>query len=87
MRYFAMKAIRYTAAAIKALRKHRADADRIRAKISRYAQTGAGDVKTLVGSDYIRLRVGDYRAILAEGETEILVVRIGHRGDVYEQGN
>ena len=50
MRYLAMKAIRYTAAAIKVLRKHRADADPIRAKISRYAQTGAGDVKTLVGA-------------------------------------
>ena len=56
----------------------------IRAKIARYAETGAGDVKPLVGSDYLRLRIGDYRAILAESEAEILVIGIGHRGDVYE---
>jgi len=79
-----MKTVRYTAAAVKALRTHRSEAVRIRAKIARYAETGAGDVKALAGSSYTRLRIGDYRAILSEGEVEILVVRIGHRGDVYE---
>tara|TARA_R110002020_G_scaffold15140_63_gene53506 strand:+ start:2582 stop:2821 length:240 start_codon:yes stop_codon:yes gene_type:complete len=79
-----MKTVRYTAASIKVLRTHRSEAVRIRAKIARYAETGAGDVKPLVGSDYLRLRIGDYRAILAESEAEILVIRIGHRGDVYE---
>ncbi|WP_018700664.1 type II toxin-antitoxin system RelE family toxin [Amorphus coralli] len=79
-----MKTVRYTATAIKTLRTHWSEAARIRAKIARYAETGAGDVKALVGSSYLRLRIGDYRAILSEGEAEILVIRIGHRGDVYD---
>jgi len=33
------------------------------AKLEAYAATGEGDVKRLVGSDYLRLRHGDWRAI------------------------
>lgn len=48
--------------------KHRAIAARLRAKMERYARTGAGDVKALAEED----------------ATEICVTRIGPRGAVYE---
>jgi mRNA interferase RelE/StbE len=45
-----------------------------------------GDWKRLQGSEYWRLRVGDWRAIceLREGELVLLVVKIAARGDVYK---
>lgn len=54
-------------------------------KLARYAETGAGDVKVLVGrSGARRLRIGDYRAVFAETDGEIVVTRVGHRRDVYD---
>jgi mRNA interferase RelE/StbE len=53
-------------------------------KIGRYAQTGAGDVKNLVGISGKRLRVGDFRVLFEETETAIIVTRIGPRGEIYE---
>jgi mRNA interferase RelE/StbE len=43
------------------------------------------DVKKLKGRDAWRIRVGDYRVIykIHDGELQVLVVTIGHRGDVY----
>jgi len=79
-----MKTVRFSNDCNKTLRKLRGEASRIVAKIERYAETGAGDVTALVGTDYTRIRIGDYRAILSESDTEILVVRIGHRRDIYE---
>lgn len=39
----------------------------------------------LAGSDYYRLRVGDYRVIyeVQKDKLLVLVIRIGHRKDVY----
>ncbi|WP_192384912.1 type II toxin-antitoxin system RelE/ParE family toxin [Mesorhizobium silamurunense] len=82
-----VKQVVYLAAAIKSLRKHKADAPRIVAKIAVYAETPeamVNNVKKLVGSDEMRLRVGDYRVIFTETEDEIIVSRIGPRGSVYE---
>tara|TARA_R110002124_G_scaffold65453_2_gene178996 strand:+ start:214 stop:453 length:240 start_codon:yes stop_codon:yes gene_type:complete len=79
-----MKTVRFSNDCNKALRKLRGEASRIVAKIERYAETGAGDVTAQVGTDYMRIRIGDYRAILSESDTEILVVRIGHRREIYE---
>lgn len=41
--------------------------------------------RKLTGSDYYRLRVGDYRVIyeVQEDKLLVLVIRIGHRKDVY----
>ncbi len=42
-------------------------------------------VRKLAGSDYYRLRVGDYRVIyeVHRDKLFILVIRIGHRKDIY----
>lgn len=80
-----MKAVRYTANALSDLRRLRGQASAIIDKIARYAETGAGNVRVLVGRDGARrLRIGDYRAIFEETESEIIVTHVGHRRDVYE---
>lgn len=57
---------------------------RILLELTRYGETGQGDVKRLQASDQFRLRVGDYRLrfiVLEDGTMRI--VRIGRRKDVY----
>lgn len=49
--------------------------------IRRLRQT---NVKKLVGSAALRLRVGDFGVVFEETETEIIVTRIGPRGSVYD---
>ena len=81
-----MKRVFYTAEALALLMHYRSAGPRIRAKLDRYALTGAGDVKVLVGrGDTKRLRVGDFRVIFEESPTEIFVTRLGPRGSVYEE--
>jgi len=43
--------------------------------------------KRIIGFNYWRIRVGDYRIIyeISESELIILVVRVGHRKNVYDQ--
>lgn len=82
-----MKTVVYLPAAAKALRKHRAEAARIVAKLQEYATepgNQANNIKRMKGSDELRLRIGDFRAIFVETETEIIVSRIGPRGGVYD---
>jgi len=80
-----MKAISYTGQAIRQLRKLPKDArERVIDKLHRYAETGAGDVKTLTGQPGARLRIGDYRAIFFETADTISVRAVGHRRDIYE---
>lgn len=74
-------------AAAKSLRRHRNEAGRILDKIEAYAldpATQANNVKKLVGSAALRLRVGDFGVVFEETETEIIVTRIGPRGSVYD---
>lgn len=62
-------------------------AKRIVGKIEAYAEnpaSQANNVKKLEGEDGIRLRVGDWRVILLDGDV-IDVVRIGPRGSVYKE--
>lgn len=44
-------------------------------------------VKRLRGelSGYFRVRTGDYRVVFAVEEDVIVVVRIGHRSEIYEE--
>jgi mRNA interferase RelE/StbE len=79
-----MKAILYSTDALNALRKHRAEAKAIMAKIERYAITGAGKVTDLVGRSGKRLRVGDFRVLFEEDSDTIRISQIGPRGDIYD---
>lgn len=82
-----MKKVTFLPAAAKALRRHKADAERIVAKITAYAENPAAqanNVKALQGTAELRLRIGDYRAIFVERQDEIVVTRIGPRGAVYD---
>ncbi|MGY6282122.1 type II toxin-antitoxin system RelE family toxin [Methylorubrum extorquens] len=79
-----MKTLLYTAAALKSLTKlpKPVQAD-ILAKLERYAATGSGSTKSLVGRPGVRLRIGDYRAVFTETVDTISVFAIGDRRDIY----
>ena len=79
-----MKTLVFEPTAQTALLKHRSIAKTIVAKLERYAATGAGDVKTLVGRPGKRLRVGDFRVIFEEDATTIRVLTLGPRGGIYD---
>jgi mRNA interferase RelE/StbE len=80
-----VKEVTWTFDARRALRKLppevRAD---IEAKLGRFAQTGAGNVKRLTGRPGARLRVGDWRVIFVETSTTIEVRAVGDRRDIYK---
>jgi len=82
-----MTTITYSKDAIKTLRRMpRPVAQRIQRKIAAYAEDPASqrnNVKALVGSEYIRLRVGDWRVIMDDRGTVLLVLKIAARGDIY----
>ncbi|MCM2502168.1 type II toxin-antitoxin system RelE/ParE family toxin [Aureimonas altamirensis] len=82
-----MREITYRPAAVKALRRMPANtARRIVSKIETYASDPSSqdnDVTKLQGRDGIRLRVGDWRVIMQDGEV-LDVLNIGPRGGVYD---
>lgn len=56
----------------------------ILAVIHRFAESGAGDVKTLKGNEGDkRLRVGDFRVRFTETEEEIQIQAVRDRKDAY----
>ncbi|MBI4755776.1 MAG: type II toxin-antitoxin system RelE/ParE family toxin [Betaproteobacteria bacterium] len=85
-----MLALRFAKPAIKALLKMPAGiAGRMRAELDAVVADPTayrGDWKPLQGSDFWRLRVGDWRAIcdLRDAELVLLVVKIAPRGDAYK---
>jgi mRNA interferase RelE/StbE len=82
-----VKSIAYSKSALKVLGRMPAKlAKRITSKIEQYAadpRSQANNVKALVGSAYIRLRVGDWRVIMDDQGTVLAVLEIGPRGDIY----
>ena len=83
-----MYALRFSTAAIKALKKAPVDvAKRIRAKLDDLARDpmAAPNVKKLTNHPGYRLRVGDWRVIylIQHGELVIQVVDLGQRKEVY----
>lgn len=83
-----MKQIAYSKSALKALRRIPAgQSRRIRSKIEQYAADPASianNVKALTGSNYIRLRVGDWRVIVDDRGVVLEVLKAGPRGGIYE---
>jgi mRNA interferase RelE/StbE len=62
-------------------------AARITAKVEAYAADPAAlanMVTEMVGEDYMRLRVGDFRVLFRETATEITVLDIGPRRGIYD---
>lgn len=82
-----MKPVSYSRSALKTLRKMPRDtAERIMGKVDQYAAdpaSQANNVKALQGREGIRLRVGDWRVIMRDGEV-LAVLEIGPRGSIYE---
>jgi mRNA interferase RelE/StbE len=82
-----MKPISYSRSALKTLRKMPRDtAERIMGKVDQYAAdpaSQANNVKALQVREGIRLRVGDWRVIMRDGEV-LAVLEIGSRGSIYE---
>jgi len=83
-----MRSVSYSKSALKVLRKMpRPAALRIMEKVDQFARAPeslANNVKRLQGSDFIRLRVGDWRVIMDDQGAVLAVLRIGSRGSVYE---
>ena len=82
-----MKPISYTRSAIKALNRMPSNwSNRIRVKIEHYAEDPASldnNVTELKGRSGVRLRVGDWRIIMEDGEV-LAVFEIAPRGSVYD---
>lgn len=83
-----MKKIAYSKSAIRFLNKIPANQSaRIRSKIKQYAEDPVGlenNVTALKGSNYIRLRVGDWRVIMDDQGTVLEILKVGPRGGIYE---
>lgn len=74
----------YTNIARKGLKKMpMKDREALITKLQHYGTTGEGDVKRLIGSDYLRLRHGNWRAVFAIKD-DVLVVRVAHRREAYK---
>ncbi len=82
-----MVTVTYSKSAIKVLSRLQPKlAARILEKVEQFAtdpQSQANNMKALVGSPYIRLRVGDWRVIMDHQGNVLLVLDIGSRGDIY----
>ena len=85
-----MLALRYAKPALKVLLKMPTGiAGRMRAELVRIAKNPSayrGDWKPLAGSNFWRLRVGDWRAIcdMRDDELVLLVLKIAPRGEAYK---
>jgi mRNA interferase RelE/StbE len=84
-----MQMVRYTTEALRDLKRYGNMTARVRRAVEEYAadpMAHANNVTRLIGSSSSRMRVGDYRVIFVETETELSVVRIGPRGSVCDEG-
>jgi mRNA interferase RelE/StbE len=82
-----MKAVRYSAEAIGNLKRYGNMTARVCKAINEYAANPAAhanNVTHLVGSPASRMRVADYQVIFVETGQELMVTRIGPRGNVYD---
>jgi mRNA interferase RelE/StbE len=82
-----VKHVRYSEEAKDELKRHANMASRIERAVAAYALGGgahANQVKALKGSPTKRLRVGNFRVVFLETDSEVYVLRIGPRGDIYD---
>lgn len=80
--------ITFTKQAAKTLLKMPANiATNVRGKIEQLAtdpSTLANNITELKGSDYSRLRVGNWRVIFSMDLVVLAIIEIGPRGDIYD---
>ncbi|MDR6815450.1 mRNA interferase RelE/StbE [Neorhizobium sp. 2083] len=57
----------------------------IKAKVDAFARGEKVDLKKLVGSPLVRIRVGDDRVIIDEQVNLVLVIDVGPRGGIYKE--
>jgi mRNA interferase RelE/StbE len=83
-----VRRVTFTSTASRQLAKlDRTQAKRIMGKLDRYAADPASlanQVKALSGSEALRLRVGDYRVIFTDSGLVLLILKVGHRREVYD---
>ena len=89
MRYILdMKEVTYSRGAIRNLKRiPKNDRERIVNKINQYAEdpeTLANNVIKMSNSNYMRLRVGDWRVVFEETEEMIAILVVDTRGGAYE---
>jgi mRNA interferase RelE/StbE len=83
-----VKELIFSPTALKSLRKHANRAALIERKIGQYASdpaSQANHVTALVGSPFLRLRVGDFRVILLEMPDAVTIIDLGPRGEIYRK--
>ena len=74
----------FTEAARADLRRiDRGQAMNILLALTRFGQTGEGDLKQLRGSKDFRLRVGDYRVRMRMSKDTIRIAQVKHRKEAY----
>ena len=58
---------------------------RIPHALTKYGDSGEGDVTALAGQwqGYLRLRVGDYRVMFTISHDDITIFRVRHRSEAY----
>jgi mRNA interferase RelE/StbE len=79
-----MKTVTFKRTALKTLRRMPGkDSKALLAKLENYAAGGVEDVTQLKGSDLLRLRHGEWRAIFTEDGTVIAVQKVAHRREIY----
>ena len=81
-----MKPVEYSNAAKKGLsRMQPKRVAAIKAKVLAYARGERVDVKRLVGTTLVRIRIGDDRVIIDERTNLVVVVDVGPRGSIYKE--
>ena len=80
-----MKIIRYTKQSTRILRKIQPkQRAAIISKINAYGAGEIVDVKKLSGSEFLRIRVGQWRVLIDDDGIVIVVEKIAPRGSVYK---
>jgi addiction module RelE/StbE family toxin len=66
----------------------KAEAKRVLDKIEKELSDRANTYPTLKGSfaGLRKLRVGDYRVVFAITEQDVIILRVGHRREIYKDG-
>ncbi|WP_113283687.1 type II toxin-antitoxin system RelE/ParE family toxin [Neorhizobium sp. 2083] len=81
-----MKPVDYSKVALKSLSRMQPKRQAaIKAKVDAFARGEKVDLKKLVGSPLVRIRVGDDRVIIDEQVNLVLVIDVGPRGGIYKE--